>query len=77
MSRKPRRMIADDNPRRIARATVSHRPEHAVHTPDGNANSRNQGLAIDVGPSLRRSREMVTIGNLENMPSALFNLWRK
>jgi len=26
---------------------------------------------------LRRSREMVTIGKLENMHSVLFNLWRK
>jgi len=55
--------------------------EHAVHTPDDNANlsanSRKHDLAIDVGPGLRRSREMATIGNLENMPSVLFNLWRK
>jgi hypothetical protein len=52
-----------------------------VHTPDDNANlsanRQKQGLAIDVGPGLRRSREMATIGNLENMPSVLFNLWRK
>jgi hypothetical protein len=50
-------------------------------TPDDNANlcanRQKQDLAIDVGPGLRRSREMATIGNLENMPSVLFNLWRK
>jgi hypothetical protein len=40
------------------------------------ANRQKQGLAIDVGPGLRRSREMANIGELENMPSVLFNLWR-
>jgi hypothetical protein len=55
--------------------------EHAVHTSNDNANlranSRKQDLAIDAGPGLRRSREMATIGKLENIPSVLFNLWRK
>jgi len=55
--------------------------EHAVHTPDDNANpcanSRKRDLAIDVGPGLRTPREIATIGNLESMPSVLFNLWRK
>ena len=41
------------------------------------ANGQKQGLTIDVGPGLRRSREMATIGKLKNMPSVLFNLWRK
>jgi hypothetical protein len=55
--------------------------EHAVYTADDNANlsknSQKQGLPINVGPGLRAPREMATIGNLENMPSVLFNLWRK
>ena len=55
--------------------------EHAVHTPDDNANlcanSRKHDLAIDVGVGLRTPREIANIGNRENMPSVLFNLWRK
>ena len=34
-------------------------------------------LAAMSSVGLRRSREMVTIGKLENMHSVLFNLWRK
>ena len=41
------------------------------------ANSQKQDLAIDVGLGLRTPREMANIGNFENMPSILFNLWRK
>jgi hypothetical protein len=54
--------------------------EHAVYTPDDNANlsaNSRRGLPTDVGPGLRRSREMANIGKFENMPSVLFNLWRK
>ncbi len=70
------------NQKRISRSVyIAGVDERAVHTPDDNANlsanSQKQGLPIDVGPGLRRSREMATIGNLENMSSVLFNLWRK
>ena len=55
--------------------------EHVLHSPDDNANlpanSQKQDLTIDVGLGLRTPREMANIGKFENMPSVLFNLWRK
>src|SRR5260370_27286971 len=55
--------------------------EHGVHIPDDNlnlcANSQKQDLAIDVGLGLRTPRKMANIGKFENMPSVLFNRWRK
>jgi hypothetical protein len=40
-----------------------------VYLPDKN---RTKQRSSGFGPGLRRSREMATIGNLENMPSVLF-----
>jgi hypothetical protein len=34
-----------------------------------------QDLTVDVGLGLRTPRAMANIGNFENMPSILFNLW--
>jgi hypothetical protein len=57
-------------------ASMSKRSTPRMNNANLSANRQKQGLAIDVGPGLRRSREMATIGKLENMPSVLFNLWR-
>jgi|SRR5580704_7174297 hypothetical protein len=58
-------------------ASMSTRSIPRMTTPICPRTDWKQDLAIDAGPGLRRSREMATIGKLENIPSVLFNLWRQ
>jgi hypothetical protein len=48
-----------------------------ISQPLGDAWLEGIGQGVDVVVGLRRSHEMATIGNLENIPTVLFNLWRK